>query len=727
MQVLTAILFLLGLFSAVLIGPGSRAWTWSPALLFLAIAQIPNLVVLWKRREGVGLGVATLGFLTALWFALRALFSPVREFGETDGILLSAAIASFLCGVTIRGNTRAFTVFLWGISLLVITNVAFGFIQLTDPGFCLLVPRVPGTGITGLFTHYNEAANFFVAASSLLAGVAAFGRCAKWERWIFALVSLLGFTGAYLTLSRGGILAAAVALGTFSILIPVVGGFTKKKWFGASLVVVPLILILCGGGLFIFWKSALEKRGNSAGENVTQMMDNTVRLYLLGISFTTTSHHPWLGGGSRSFSWECLPEIKKESYADRVNRPELVHNETMQTATDYGITGLALLFATVLTILISAFSSLWKTRHDAARLDDAALIAGGVSALVGMFVQSCFSFVFHLMPGVLLLGVLCGLLSSRRRSGQTTAVAAKCVFSVSSLAAAVFLAVAGWKGVRLLVWLWPVYYPTAHSPDLADRARRLSYANRIWPSSVLLGEEAKEIQLLAERAPVSSGNPLIQKSAEKYYKASTFNPFDPFSVLNRANLLSLLGNDSVSESEFAKAIQLQGGLESGFRARECAAIHYHSKGVRLTREGRAADGLVSLEIAAELIEAAAANAYAPSKLADLRVSIHQSLGSARMNAGNPDGALESFAFISKLPGGGSGYYLSSQVLSRKAMDAWQKRRGPEAYRLFLEARRMASSSATLPAGVTEVIRKEFLAYLDKQIAFLKAAKMDTEE
>ena len=130
--------------------------------------------------------------------------------------------------------------------------------------------------------------------------------------------------------------------------------------------------------------------------------------------------HPWTGGGSRSFSWECFQFWDPKTQGFGGAKPEMVHNELAQTATDYGLVGLVLLVALLVTLLLGCLlrvlfenSSTKNDHSDAWRI-------GGFAALIGMLVQGCFSFVFHTLPGIVLLGICFGFISrsAPSRSGR---------------------------------------------------------------------------------------------------------------------------------------------------------------------------------------------------------------------------------------------------------------------------------------------------------------------
>jgi hypothetical protein len=108
-----------------------------------------------------------------------------------------------------------------------------------------------------------------------------------------------------------------------------------------------------------------------------------------------------------------------------------------------------------------------------------------------------------------------------------------------------------------------------------------------------------------------------------------------------------------------------------------------------------------------------------------RVSIHESLGTAREAGGDIEGALASYNLAAALHQGKRAHYRAAVLIGKKAVDAWSKRQPSKAMALFIEARkRVDRAEKDLPAGVTPGQRLEYIAYLDRTIAFLKGAKVE---
>jgi tetratricopeptide (TPR) repeat protein len=348
-----------------------------------------------------------------------------------------------------------------------------------------------------------------------------------------------------------------------------------------------------------------------------------------------------------------------------------------------------------------------------------------------MFVQSCFSFVFHLMPDVILLGICLGMMS--RGETRPPCHATRCaglILSIAALACAAVLLPAGLKGARVYQVLWPVHFGKLPETAADTRIDALTEAIRIWPQSDFYQDRAGIRQQLA--ASYEKG-PAFKEAAElaikDYLQAEKFHPYEPSHPVNIGNLQSLLGHDEEAEAAFARGIQLQGGMEPGFRGHFSLAKHYLRKGGRLYDSQNPAAALDSLERAAEEIETACKEMHwILPEFQEPRMTIHTYLGGLREAGGDYQGALASYDLLATLHHGKRGNYLAGVLIGKMAVDAWKQRKPEKALGGFIEARRrIVLASDQLPAGVTFDDRNRFLAYLDQMIAFLKSAKVQPAE
>jgi len=694
----------------------------------LGLSALAALPVIWRRgRAPADFGTLALGLVTAAWFAWRAWISPVKELAEADLLLVAVAAGGFVSMRAIAGHPVAERVLAWGVALLLLANVVVVGKQIMDPTFSPVFRARSGDRmISGFFAHYIEAANYLVASSMLVGAAALFGRHRMATRVFFFLVAAAGLAGVWFTHSRGGILGAAVASGVFAAISLMIANRRGAKWFAPALIAIPVIGIGIGAFLFMGWQEAQDVR--RAGTGVTEMLDNNSRLYLLGMAISCIALHPVSGGGARSFSWECFRFADGKAHGDIItHRPDMVHNEFAQAAADYGLVGAGLVVGLLGTLaLASVLRVLFEETRGQNDHRDAWRL-GGLAALAGMVVQANFSFVFHLMPGVLLLGISLGQLS--RSAGESSGIrplASRILITPAAVGAAFLLLAAGWKGTRATLILWPSHFGKEAAVSIESRIEALTQAIQIWPQSSFHEERAEMLQIVADSGGVMAFGEPAERAVIDYQEAASGNRFDPSPQVNLANLLSRLERDSEAEEAYARAIALQGGMEPAYRAQFLLAGHFQRKGLRLFDAGKPEVSLEALELAAKHIELAAGRMHwVIADMVEPRISIHESLGTAREAAGDQKGALDSYNFAAELHGGKRAHYRAGVLIGKSAVAAWFKRLPGEALRDFTEARRRVGLAGDdLPEGVTPSQRIEYIDYLDRNIAFLRGAKVE---
>ncbi len=730
MPVISSLFLVLALAFAVLIGPQTRPWTWGPAMICLGLAVLPAIPAFWKRRKTeADFGTLALGALVIGWFAWRASISPVAELARADLLLAGGVLASFVAVRAVAGHALAERILHWGLALLLLASIAVIGMQLANRDFTpIFHSRATGRAITGFYAHYNEAANYLIASAALVGAAALFGNHRLPTRILWGLIAAAGLAGVWLTRSRGGILAAAVACGVFAALLLILGKKRNAKWFVPLLIALPVIGIVVAAYLVHGWKEAQNLR--QAGSGIELLLDNNSRLYFLGIAMSCIGLHPMAGGGARSFSWECFRFVDAKDQGDIItHRPELVHNELVQAATDYGLIGAGLLVGLLGTLVIAALLRLiFESAGKDPDTGDCWRLAG-IAALAGMMVQSSFSFVYHLMPGAMLLGISLGMLSrSQPQAPGAKTRGCTVILTLAASACAVLLLPAGWQGLRTTQALWATHYGKQTATSAESRIDALTAALRTWPHSSFLQERAAIYQELSSSSDAGLFPDAASRALDDYQNALVLHPFEPGLAVNRANLLSQLHRDDEAELWYGKAIQLQGGMEPGFRAHFSLASHYLRKGLRLFDPANPEAGQEALEQSASQIEKAVSKMHYPIKdMIEPRVSIHESVGTAREAAGEPEAALEAYNFAAKLQNGARAHYRAAVLIGKMAVEAWSKRRPAEAMAKFIEARkRIGQARGSLPAGVTPSRSAEYTAYLDRTIDFLKGAKVTPE-
>lgn len=727
MPIITSIFLILSLVLAVVIGPQTDAWSWGAAMLPLGIALVAALPLVWKQgRSNSDTGMLAFGLLTAGWFAWRAWTSPVAELGQADLMLLAAAVGTFVCIRSISRHAIAEQTIVWGLAMLLLASLVVQGKQLMHPGFTPVFRESPeNRSLSGFFACYIDNANYLTASCMLVGAAALFGRHKLATRMLWLCLAAAGLAGVWFTHSRGGIFGAAVACGVFASLLLIHGKRTNAKWFAPAVIAIPLIGIAIASFLLLGWKNAQELRTSDG--SLRQLMDNSYRLYFLGIAVSCIALHPWTGGGSRSFSWENFRFVHGKDNGDILStKPEFVHNEFLESTSDYGLIGTGLLIGLLAALALTAvlrmmFEETPKERdnHDAWRI-------GALAALAGMLAQSCFSFVFHLMPGVLLLGICLGQMTRQtEKPTRPRMPGGPILLTGASLACLAILIPFGWKGLRTTQMLWSACYSKSGNASLESKIDAYSAAIECWPLHAFHLNRAMALHELAGPNDQPGFQEYAERAISDYQQAARLHPYTPAPEVNRAHLLSQLRRDTDAEAAYTRAIMLQGGMEPAYRGHFALANHYLNKGLRLFDPANPKPAHDALVLSAREIEAAVDDMH--WIIADMvapRVTIHETLGIFCETIGDRTAALASYDFASKLPEGNRAHYRASVLISKIAVDEWQQRKPSEALTHFIEARmRLDLAGGVLPADVTPAQRAEYTAFLNQRIEFLKGAKI----
>lgn len=735
---LTSILLVFALILAVVIGPNVEQTMWGPALLALSAACFSALVSLWRSKSTPShLGLTLLGLVTCIWITWRALTSPVAEWAQADLLLLASAVCSFICIKSISGDPLAEKILRYGIALLLLANVIVMGMQVADPAFRVIY----GNGSTfkfaaGFYPQYNHCANFLIGASLLTLGSACFSPDRRWMRIALAIIGMLGLGAIGFTQSRGGMLGAAVGMSVFCTGVLLIGYRKKTKWFPLAAIAFPIIGLTIAIVLMFSWQNAQEIRSAPFGgsSTISAMMDNRSRLEILGLAASCISLHPLLGGGSRSFSWECLQVWNSKDVGVRGTTPEFAHNEWVQAITDYGLIGGGLIAVVLFSIVIGACLRLIfnHDRNDQQCLD--AWRLGGVAALAGVCTQACFSFVFHMLPDVMLLGIFLAMASSHSKTLSGTPKRLQQSILTVVLGASVLLFLpAGIKGSMLsLTTITRIYGKQAQKQTPAQKIEALDQAIAIWPMASLYHRRASQHQKLAQPGNGETQIRYANLAVADYKAALRLNPMHGESLINLANTLSHLQETDEAGQIYERLIRFQGGLETVYHGHYYYALHWQKKGIRQMADSKVDAAIESLKQAVYHVDQVydlLGHVFMSAKDRSLQISCHEMLGMLFEAKGQNEEAMVCYERAAAMHSqSGRRIYLRSAILIAKEANAlWFNRQPEKALGLFIQAYQRAQQTyGQLPEGITESQRNAFYQKLKNAIKILQDAKIAPE-
>jgi O-antigen ligase/tetratricopeptide (TPR) repeat protein len=728
MAVLSSLFWVFGLLLSVVIAPQLRVWTWGPAMLCFAIAAAASAPQLWKeRRNHWDTFLVALGFILLGWIGVRALLTPAYEASRSDLLLLSMAASAFLSLRAAINSRAAQRILVFGLAAILAASIGIICKQIIDPTYSPVFPNDKARFPAGFFAHYSYGAAFLIPSSLILAGFALFSKEHLTSRILFGLVSLAGMFAVYFTKSRGGFIGMGAGVGVLLVSSLFVGGRDRRRWFGPGIIIIPVLLVALSL-LFFSWLSQVEEARSGNG-SIAGMLDNNIRLYLMGIAISCIGAHPLCGGGSRSFSWECFRFWDTTAMGWGKAKPEHVHNELLQTATDYGIIGVSILLVFLVSACLVAGLRLAMEKSTSGDRQEDAWRIGGLAAFAGLLTQSNFEGIFRIPPGAAMLGLCLAAICIPSAMPDREAPRFRLtslLLSALSIALAVPLLAFGWKGSLVSRILWPSHFSHAEV-GLETKADALSQAVSVWALPSLYQERAKISQTLASKEPESRNrDEFLRSSLTDYQKAGELNPTDPEIAIGVANILSVIGRNPEAEAEFRRAIDLQGEMEPAFFARTLFARHLCRKGYSELGDSDPLIALGTFQLAAEQTDwIVKIFGYSYSSEENLRthVRLRQGLGLSFEMIGDFKAAIAEYDQASKLPYGASSHYLAGMLYGRRAVEAWSDRESSDALRLFIEAETRIKLATENPVSVTQKSSDDYKAYLKKSIQYLQGANV----
>jgi O-antigen ligase len=397
MNLLSLIFIFLGMTAAGVFAVGMDPYPCGLPLLLMAVAVLlgswhrdqesrPRYVLAW-----IGLAVVYLGW--------RMVQSSLVDFARSDALLLVGVVLAFWWVAFCR-KAAVFTHWLIGLWAIMIANVVVASLQAyyKVDVYQLLGERSTKEFPSGLYFHYNHFANFLLGGGLLSFGYGMAGKMKRPMRVVSLAMYAMSVYGVYLSHSRG----AWLGLGCGSALV-LVGWLanlwrTKTSWAGVALVAATVLAPLLVTGAWQVGSQAVSNRNNG----------DSGRLEFASIAVDLIQEKPVWGGGSRSFFYDSYAKWNAKELWVGSGDLQYAHNEYLQAAVDYGFVGLFLLLGVFVIVMFRGVALL--TVSAAGLAGNAGIALGAMAALCAMGVQAFFSFVYHVLPDVILMGCCIGWL-----------------------------------------------------------------------------------------------------------------------------------------------------------------------------------------------------------------------------------------------------------------------------------------------------------------------------
>lgn len=604
MKLASAILLTVSFLLALVFGAQTAEWSWGPALVALALACGAAVFI---KGEGGGFGVGIAMLPAVVWILYRGATSEVADFARADALLLLAVVATATVVAALRPGARSVPLLFAGLAVISLLNLSMGVIQSQSPEFMWPYHHRPSDRVTGFFGHYNYFSSFTYTVGLLLAARGFFAKDHVALRFLFVTTALWSAVMVPVSGSRGGTVAMAVGSVVLVACAGVLAWRQGAWWSKVFLILFPLLLV--GSAVAGWWLlSKVQEERTAPGQRggTMQLVDNWARLEWIDLALQVGMDHPVTGGGSRAYSWERNRRWEVEEFGQGAENERFVHNELLQLFTDYGAVGVVLVLIPIGWVGWLGLSRLFLGETGGGGHLDAVAV-GVLSAGAALLTQANFSFIFHLLPSTLLLGLLLGLGALLPASTEATR-ASRAGRRVVSGILACGIAWFGFHGTHTLRLVWPVMYAETSliHTDPEAAVGRLEQAATVWPGHRMLEEAGNACRIAAARAESPSGREAWNRRAVANYRAAMpLHPHHPGLPLNLANTLSELGENPAAEEAYREATELQGGLEAAFRARYFHAKHLYEVWYRRwtdPAERRAGEALWSFREALAMLD-----------------------------------------------------------------------------------------------------------------------------
>ena len=380
----------------------SMTFIW-PGYLIVGLAGVLSIVSLfqptWFKVPKWCFGSV---FLLLAYLLARASHSPVLYFSREDSSLLVVCFLCYAIFIALFTEPGWRNLILWAVVGLVTVNLALAvWQQFVSPGQWILpgYERTFQNQVGGVFNNPDHFACFLGASLPLIMAAVLFGKLGKTVRLGLIFLAVSAAVGVVAARSDLAILTTAIGIGVFFLLSLIIVWKNLNSAARKSTIAVLLTAgILSGGFLFahkIRLAHAVDGRILTKG-NAIHLPD------VWKAAHQQFSVSPFFGTGSRSFYYYGR-RFRPGTASGNSSEAEFVHNEYLQTLSDYGLTGLMLMLVVLLFHLgngikfvrgyVGFFSEKGKSMPQS---DHLALALGAIGGLTVIGSQSAFDFVMHI-------------------------------------------------------------------------------------------------------------------------------------------------------------------------------------------------------------------------------------------------------------------------------------------------------------------------------------------
>ena len=591
------ILISVGWIVSVLLGGRFELHRSAVAMPLIVAGGLLGLVEAFRSGRAVRTPALVAGVVAMLYFALRAIDSPVWDLGRHDLHLIALVWLTIATVASCAMGPREVSTLVVVAILVFAAQLAAGVYQrFGDAEFVFFhIPRHSGAGVSGLFWQWNHLAGLLAILLPFLLGIAFTSR--RWAmRGMFLGLVLTGVWLAYLTKSRAGFFAVMAGLGCVGVVFLL---WKAQTWSFSARVAAWSGLLLVGIaaaiGMMMVVSSISEDRGQ--GADIENALGKGSRLGLAGLAFDLWKEEPVFGNGSQSFRYLAVQNWDYQSLGGSMGNPETVHNEYLQVLTDYGLVGFLLVMTFLVVVLLCALIPP-REENDPPGAVTRGLRMGAAGGLLGAMVHATIDFQTHLLPIILLAGIAIGLLvKGAGRAGMLP----RGVHLLAVLIAAGFAVISvGRESLATASWLrWERNVVARGGKITVERLpdlKKLVEASPHYAAARMYGR-------LHYSSFLQSGDAsLLDEAGWGLALAFERNPKDPLTLVNYALVLDQMGRFDDAVPIHLEAMKMAGARENKYGALGGVSQHLGQRGLALWMKRESEEALACFLLAQEYLE-----------------------------------------------------------------------------------------------------------------------------
>lgn len=554
---------------------------------------------LFGGRRDAPYALILVSTMSAVYFLTRAVHSESLSLGVADAMLVIVAFGGYFLAL---GGRLIIRCLVGGLALLCLANAIYGIFQLRADEQIYLW-RSGGGGVpvfTGLFGHYNYLSGFLNGGCFFFLSVTLIVR-ANLYKLLAGSVFVISVASVFASGTRGGLVGLVAGFAVWMFLVILWLKQKGSRSLGpvvlAGLIVVVTALILLVPTLQNISNDRSVRSLGDLAEDTRVLVADGGRFGFQQMAFEMFQDSPVFGNGARAFSYLAWSHWDPEERPVWDHNPQFAHNEFLQTLSDYGAVGFALLF---LVILSHAFSGLIKIMDPIPAnghfLELSMMQIGAMAGMGAILTQSYFSFLIHVPSIALLLGIQLGILGCGRRKEVRRLALAQPLVGLSALACFGIMVLGGWE--LSSSFLMHQSAVDQLSSDTSPEERR-GLMNRLSEAAALSldaegHENAGQLAMVYAASYVDSGSlgdayKMRRFAVGEFEKALVLNPFASRALVGHPSVNDALGNFREADEGHRRSMKVLAIREFHLKPHLHAAKSSFVQGVMASREGNLDD------------------------------------------------------------------------------------------------------------------------------------------